>query len=96
MSKNVFSDCPSCLSLPLESCFSSSLTHRKPPLFCQEGYLKHQGITQRTQPWWDVHDAVRMSLKQGVSKGTSEADSAFSKHWDQAGTSFTSGLKLEL
>ncbi|CAG12117.1 unnamed protein product, partial [Tetraodon nigroviridis] len=34
-----------------ESCFLSSLTNRKPPLFCQEGYLKHQGITYRNQQW---------------------------------------------
>lgn len=79
-----------------ESCFSSSLIHRKPPLFCQEGYLKYQGITQRTHSWQDVHDAVRMSLKQDASKGASEPDSAFSKHRAQAGTLFSSGLKLEL
>lgn len=81
---------------PLESCFSLSLTHRKPPLFCQEGYLKHQGIIQKIRTWQDVHGAVKMSSKQGASKGVSEANSAFSKHWAQAGTLFYSGLKLEL
>uniref|UniRef100_A0A3Q3W1K2 FAD-dependent oxidoreductase domain containing 2 n=1 Tax=Mola mola TaxID=94237 RepID=A0A3Q3W1K2_MOLML len=35
-----------------ESCFLSSLTHRKPPLFCQQGYLKQQGVTH-SQLWQD-------------------------------------------
>ncbi|TNM97593.1 hypothetical protein fugu_015749 [Takifugu bimaculatus] len=79
-----------------ESCFSSSLTHCKPPLFCQEGYLKHHGVTRRIQPWRDSYDPVIMTFKQGASQDASEADSTFSKYLAQAGMLFSSGLKLEL
>ncbi|XP_029691895.1 FAD-dependent oxidoreductase domain-containing protein 2 isoform X5 [Takifugu rubripes] len=79
-----------------ESCFSSSLTHCKPPLFCQEGYLKHHGVTRRIQPWRDSYDPVIMTVKQGASQDASEADPTFSKYLAQAGMLFSSGLKLEL
>lgn len=82
--------------LLLESCFCSSLTHRKPPLFCQEGYLRHHGVTHHSQPRWNHHDTLIMPLKQTASKGKSGADPTFSKYLAQAGTLFSSGLKIEL
>ncbi|XP_029943197.1 FAD-dependent oxidoreductase domain-containing protein 2-like isoform X3 [Salarias fasciatus] len=32
-----------------ESCFRSSLTHHKPPPFCQQGYLKQQGVIHSSE-----------------------------------------------
>ncbi|XP_070778613.1 FAD-dependent oxidoreductase domain-containing protein 2 [Enoplosus armatus] len=76
-----------------ESCFHSSLTHRKPPLFCQQGYLKQQGVARNSQLWQRVHDAGLMPTEQDA--GTSGADPAFSNYLAQAGASMSSGLKLD-
>lgn len=76
-----------------ESCFRSSLTHRKAPLFCQQGYLKKQGIAQDSQLWEHVHDARLMPAEQGGD--TPGADPAFPNYLAQAGASMTSGLKLD-
>ncbi|KAF1379123.1 hypothetical protein PFLUV_G00172800 [Perca fluviatilis] len=76
-----------------ESCFRSALTHRKPPLFCQQGYLKRQGVAHRKQPWQHIHDAGLMPTEQDA--GTSVADPAFSNCLAQAGASKSSGLKLD-
>lgn len=85
----------SCVSsLISESCFRSSLTHRKPPLFCQQGYLKQQGVPHNSQLWQHVHDAGLMPTEQ--DGGTSGADPAFPNYLAQAGASMSSGLKLDL
>ncbi|XP_035511192.1 FAD-dependent oxidoreductase domain-containing protein 2 [Morone saxatilis] len=76
-----------------ESCFRSSLTHRKPPLFCQQGYLKQKGVAHSSQLWQHVHDAVQMPTEQEA--GTSGADPAFPNYLAQAGASMSSGLKLD-
>uniref|UniRef100_A0A8C4IR58 FAD-dependent oxidoreductase domain containing 2 n=1 Tax=Dicentrarchus labrax TaxID=13489 RepID=A0A8C4IR58_DICLA len=76
-----------------ESCFRSSLTHRKPPLFCQQGYLKQKGVAHSSQLWQHVHDAVQMPTEQEA--GTSGADHAFPNYLAQAGASMSSGLKLD-
>lgn len=76
-----------------ESCFRSSLTHRKPPLFCQQGYLKQQGIAQDSQLWEHVHDARLMPAEQDGD--TPGADPAFPNYLAQAGASVSSGLKLD-
>lgn len=76
-----------------ESCFRSSLTHRKPPLFCQQGYLKHQGVAHNMQLWQRDHDAGLMPVEQDAD--TSGADPAFPKYLAQAGASVSSGLKLD-
>lgn len=83
-----------CLLFLLESCFRSSLTHRRPPLFCQQGYLKEQGVTHSNQPWQDGHDTVSVPDEQGA--GTSVAGSAFSNYLVHGASSLSSGLKLEL
>uniref|UniRef100_A0A665UN42 FAD-dependent oxidoreductase domain containing 2 n=1 Tax=Echeneis naucrates TaxID=173247 RepID=A0A665UN42_ECHNA len=76
-----------------ESCFRLSLTHRKPPLFCQDGYLKQQGVAQDSQPWQHVHDAGLMPAEQDAE--TSGTDAAFPSYLAQAGASMSSGLKLD-
>lgn len=76
-----------------ESCFRSSLTHRKPPLFCQQGYLKQQGIAQDSQLWEHVNDARLMPAEQDGD--TLGADAAFPNYLAQAGASVSSGLKLD-
>lgn len=68
--------------------------HRKPPLFCQQGYLNKQGVTQNRQPWQDFRDTVKKSSEQDA--GSSDADPAFPKYLVQAGASLSSGLKLDI
>lgn len=85
---------PSCVfSCLLESCFRFSLTHRKPPLFCQQGYLKQQGVAHNSQMWQHVHDAGMIVTEQDA--GTSGTNAAFSNYLAQAGASLSSGLKLD-
>ncbi|XP_068575245.1 FAD-dependent oxidoreductase domain-containing protein 2 isoform X2 [Cebidichthys violaceus] len=76
-----------------ESCFRSALTHRKPPLFCQHGYLKRQGVAANSQPWQRDHDAGPMPAERDA--GTSGADPAFTNYLARAGASISSGLKLD-
>lgn len=68
--------------------------HRKPPPFCQQGYLKKQGVTQNSQPLQDFRDTVKASSEQDA--GSSDADSAFPKYLVQAGASLSSGLNLDI
>ncbi|XP_058510327.1 FAD-dependent oxidoreductase domain-containing protein 2 [Solea solea] len=75
-----------------ESCFRLSLTHRKPPLFCQQGYLKQQGVAHGSQLRQSVHDAGLMPTERDTD--TSGADPAFPNYLAQAGASVSSGLKL--
>lgn len=77
----------------LESCFSSSLTHRKPPLFCQQGYLKQQGVAHSSQLSQHIRPAGPMPPEHHA--GTSRADPAFPNYLAQAGASVSSGLKLD-
>ncbi|XP_032392442.1 FAD-dependent oxidoreductase domain-containing protein 2 [Etheostoma spectabile] len=76
-----------------ESCFRSALTHRKPPLFCQQGYLQQQGVAHIKQPWQHIRDAGLMPTERDA--GTSVADPAFPNCLAQAGASESSGLKLD-
>lgn len=80
----------SCL---LESCFRASLTHRAPPLFCQQGYLKQQGVSHNGQLRQYVHDTGPTPTEQDAGK--SGADPAFPNYLAQAGASVSSGLKLD-
>ncbi|XP_035470688.2 FAD-dependent oxidoreductase domain-containing protein 2 isoform X3 [Scophthalmus maximus] len=73
-----------------ETCFRFSLTHRKPPLFCQHGYLKQQGVAHDSQLWQHVRAAGPMPAEKDA--GTSGADPAFPDYLPQAGASVTSGL----
>ncbi|XP_075888672.1 FAD-dependent oxidoreductase domain-containing protein 2 [Nelusetta ayraudi] len=77
-----------------DSCFQLSLTHRKPPLFCQHGYLKRQGVTHNNQPQQDFEDPVVMAKEQDT--GPFGVDNAFPKYLGQAGASLSSGLKLHV
>lgn len=80
----------SCLS---ESCFRLSLAHRKPPLFCQQGYLKRQGVARDSRLWQRDQDGGPMPTVR--DEGTSAADPAFPAHLAQAGASISAGLKLD-
>ncbi|KAM6966595.1 FAD-dependent oxidoreductase domain-containing protein 2 isoform 2-T2 [Tautogolabrus adspersus] len=77
-----------------ESCFRFSLTHRKPPLFCQHGYLKQQGVAHDHQPWQNV-DVAGLTPAE-TDSDTSEADPALPNYLSGAGASVSSGLKLDL
>lgn len=71
-----------------------SLTHRKPPLFCQNGYLKRQGVTVNNQPEHNFGEPVVMA--KDPSTGLFGVDNAFPKYLGQAEASLSSGLKLNV
>ncbi|XP_065820500.1 FAD-dependent oxidoreductase domain-containing protein 2 isoform X2 [Labrus bergylta] len=77
-----------------ESCFRFSLTHRKPPLFCQHGYLKQQGVAHDRQPWQNV-DVAGLTPAE-TDSDASGADPALPNYLSGAGASVSSGLKLDL
>uniref|UniRef100_A0A7N8WNL2 FAD-dependent oxidoreductase domain containing 2 n=1 Tax=Mastacembelus armatus TaxID=205130 RepID=A0A7N8WNL2_9TELE len=77
-----------------ESCFRSSLTRRKPPLFCQQGYLKQQGIYRSNRLSQHISGTALTPAEQHA--GSSGADPRFPNYLAQAGASVSSGLKLEL
>lgn len=77
----------------LESCFRFSLIHRKPPLFCRQGYLKQQGVTHNSLLRQYSLGPGLMPTEQDADP--SEADTAFSKYLAQAEASMSSGLKLD-
>ncbi|XP_061557178.1 FAD-dependent oxidoreductase domain-containing protein 2 isoform X1 [Phycodurus eques] len=76
-----------------ESCFRLSLTHRMAPLFCRQGYLKQQGITQKSK-LMDFHSTGPSPGEQHAE--TSAANSAFTNYLARAGASMSSGLRLDL
>ncbi|XP_056263726.1 FAD-dependent oxidoreductase domain-containing protein 2 isoform X2 [Pseudoliparis swirei] len=71
-----------------ESCFRLSLTHRKPPLFCQQGYLKQQGVP-RNGPLVDDQDVGPMPTEWEAPG----VDPAY--YLAHAGASMSSGLKVD-
>nr|XP_057906004.1 FAD-dependent oxidoreductase domain-containing protein 2 [Doryrhamphus excisus]XP_057906005.1 FAD-dependent oxidoreductase domain-containing protein 2 [Doryrhamphus excisus] len=75
-----------------ESCFRLSLTHRKPPLFCRQGYLKQQGLVRSKPP----HFRYTEPLPGEQHADTPGADAAFPDYLAQAGASMSSGIKLDL
>ncbi|CAK6960351.1 FAD-dependent oxidoreductase domain-containing protein 2 [Scomber scombrus] len=76
-----------------ESCFRFSLIHRKPPLFCRQGYLKQQGVTHNSLLRQYSLGTGLMPTEQDADP--SETDNAFSKYLAQAEASMSSGLKLD-
>uniref|UniRef100_A0A3Q3DM39 FAD-dependent oxidoreductase domain containing 2 n=1 Tax=Hippocampus comes TaxID=109280 RepID=A0A3Q3DM39_HIPCM len=76
-----------------ESCFRLSLTHRMPPLFCRQGYLKQQGIAQKNK---GIHFHFTQPASGEQHADTSSASAAFPNYIAQAGASMSSGLKLDL
>ncbi|XP_068434741.1 FAD-dependent oxidoreductase domain-containing protein 2 [Clinocottus analis] len=74
-----------------DSCFRLSLTHRKPPLFCQQGYLKGQGVP-RSSEWASVqHQEISASAKLDALG----AEPAYPNFLAQTGASISSGQKLD-
>uniref|UniRef100_A0A667X2L5 FAD-dependent oxidoreductase domain containing 2 n=1 Tax=Myripristis murdjan TaxID=586833 RepID=A0A667X2L5_9TELE len=74
-----------------ESCFLLSLTHRKPPLFCRQSYLKKRGVVGSSQLWQHAHGAGLMPAEQ--DSDASEANPSFPDYLTRAGAAMTSGLK---
>lgn len=81
-------------SRPLESCFRSALTHRKPPLFCQQGYLRQQGLPHDSRPWQNFYFTKLVPVEHDDA-GTSGADPALPSYLAPAGASMSTGLKLD-
>ncbi|XP_072225751.1 FAD-dependent oxidoreductase domain-containing protein 2 [Leuresthes tenuis] len=78
-----------------ESCFHSALTHRKPPLFCQQGYLNQLGVPRYSQLRQPVYEAGLRTTEQNDA-GTSGANPALPKYLAPAGAAMSSGLQLDL
>ncbi|XP_015245857.1 PREDICTED: FAD-dependent oxidoreductase domain-containing protein 2 [Cyprinodon variegatus] len=75
-----------------ETCFRSALTHRKAPLFCQQGYLNHHYGQRRRC----VNEAGQVPAEK-VTAGTSlGANPSLPNYLAPAGASVSSGLKLDL
>jgi hypothetical protein len=79
--------------LPTESCFRLSLTNRKPPLFCRQGYLRKHGIVRNSQLWQHAHEAVLMP--GGQDSASTDTDPAFPDYLTRAGASVSSAINLD-
>ncbi|XP_037544405.1 FAD-dependent oxidoreductase domain-containing protein 2, partial [Nematolebias whitei] len=77
-----------------ESCFHSALTHRKPPLFCQQGYLNQRGVPRSSQLPERAHRAGLSPAEQDAA-GAPAANAAFPHYLAPAGAAVSSGLKLD-
>ncbi|CAL8270912.1 unnamed protein product [Lota lota] len=80
-------------ALYAESCFLLSLTHRRPPPFCQRGYLQGQGVVGDARAWRPARD---YDLPSGPGSDSSESAPSFPSYLGPAGTSASLGSKLEL
>lgn len=77
----------------LESCFQFSLTHRKPPLFCRQGYLKQQGVVRNGQVAEHANDAEGMAIE--LKSDPLQVQPLLPPNYlAQTGASVTPGLKL--
>lgn len=77
-----------------ESCFRLSLTHRQPPLSCQLGYLKGQGLIQNIRTGQKAHNTMVVSPE--LNEDNLHDSSTFSNYLAEAGTPMSSGIKLDL
>ncbi|XP_064862681.1 FAD-dependent oxidoreductase domain-containing protein 2 isoform X2 [Oncorhynchus nerka] len=76
-----------------ESCFRFSLTNRKPPLFCRQGYLRKHGIVRNSQLWQHAHEAGLMP--GGQDSASPDTDPAFPDYLTRAGASVSSAINLD-
>ncbi|XP_026859127.1 FAD-dependent oxidoreductase domain-containing protein 2 [Electrophorus electricus] len=75
-----------------ESCFRLSLTSRKPPLFCRQGYLNKEGFVGNSHLWQHAREAGLMPTHQGsVVPGD---DGSFSDCLSHAGADMTSTINF--
>ncbi|MEQ2164350.1 FAD-dependent oxidoreductase domain-containing protein 2, partial [Goodea atripinnis] len=79
-----------------ETCFHSALTHHKPPLFCQQGYLNQQGVQHYSQLRRHVYKAGPVPVEQINAGMSTAANPAFPNYLAPPGASVSSGLKLDL
>ncbi|KAM6957111.1 FAD-dependent oxidoreductase domain-containing protein 2 [Aplochiton taeniatus] len=78
-----------------ESCFLFSLTNRKPPLFCLQGYLSKQGIVgPGSQLWRHVQDTEITSAEQDFA--SSDSDTSCPPYLTHAGASVSSAANHNL
>ncbi|KAL0993046.1 hypothetical protein UPYG_G00102580 [Umbra pygmaea] len=76
-----------------ESCFRYSLTHRKPPLFCRQGYLRNHGVIGNSQLW---HHAREAGLMPGDQEFASpDMDPLLPNYLNRAGASVSSSMNLD-
>ncbi|MEQ2265981.1 hypothetical protein XENORESO_015715, partial [Xenotaenia resolanae] len=79
-----------------ETCFHSALTHHKPPLFCQQGYLNQQGVQHYSQLRRRIYKAGPVPVEQVTAGMSTAANPAFPNYLAPPGASVSSGLKLDL
>ncbi|XP_047214540.1 FAD-dependent oxidoreductase domain-containing protein 2-like [Girardinichthys multiradiatus] len=79
-----------------ETCFHSALTHHKPPLFCQQGYLNQQGVQHYSHLRRRVYKAGPVPVEQVTAGMSTAANPAFPNYLAPPGASVSSGLKLDL
>ncbi|KAJ0057996.1 hypothetical protein NL108_007216 [Boleophthalmus pectinirostris] len=78
-----------------ETCFRLSLTHRQPPLSCQLGYLRGQGLSQNGQIGQSAYNTV-ISSPVKIDHTSPQDKSVLSNYLKQAGIPLSSGIKHEL
>ncbi|XP_030649704.1 FAD-dependent oxidoreductase domain-containing protein 2 [Chanos chanos] len=78
-----------------ETCFRLSLTNRKPPLFCRQGYLKKQGIVGNHHLWQNAREAGLMPNHQETVSHNSE-DVPFPEYLKHAGATVASAMNFDL
>uniref|UniRef100_A0A8C8JV81 FAD-dependent oxidoreductase domain-containing protein 2 n=1 Tax=Oncorhynchus tshawytscha TaxID=74940 RepID=A0A8C8JV81_ONCTS len=76
-----------------ESCFRLSLTNRKPPLFCRQGYLRKHGIVRNSQLWQHAYEAGLMP--GGQDSASTDTDPAFPDYLTRAGASVSSAINFD-
>lgn len=75
-----------------ESCFRFSLTNRKPPLFCRQGYLKKHGLMGRGE-LWRGNDDTRPHLSE---QDSAPSNPSIPNFLTQAGASMSSSNNFDL
>ncbi|CAB1342005.1 unnamed protein product [Coregonus sp. 'balchen'] len=76
-----------------ESCFRFSLTNRKPPLFCRQGYLRKHGVVSNSQLRQHAHEAGLMPTEQ--DSASLDTDPSFPDYLTRAGASVSSAMNLD-
>ncbi|KAK7940245.1 hypothetical protein WMY93_003571 [Mugilogobius chulae] len=78
-----------------EACFRLSLTHRKPPLSCQNGYLKGQGLPQNGKNGHKAYNTV-MTSPEIFEDNPPQNSFGFSNYLTRAELPISTGIKHEL
>uniref|UniRef100_A0A6Q2YFM4 FAD-dependent oxidoreductase domain containing 2 n=1 Tax=Esox lucius TaxID=8010 RepID=A0A6Q2YFM4_ESOLU len=76
-----------------ESCFRFSLTNRKPPLFCRQGYLRKHGVVGNSHLWQHAREAGLMPSEQEYA--SPDVDPSFPDYLTRAGASVSSAINVD-